>query len=106
VTEKKKEEAHDIVIRPRGARVLVKIEQFKYTGMIEIPQEAQRRPTTGIVKAVGTGVEGINIGDRVIFGVFAGTLLKFQNQPVYQLLADEEVLAILDSETEVEALAS
>jgi len=74
-------------------KIIVKSDDFKYTGMLHIPDAAKRRPTIGEVVAVGRGVgyyetvfDGAdgpkevftpywNIGDKVAFGVYSGVVL-------------------------------
>lgn len=61
-------------IKPIGERVLVKREEVeeKSTGGIILTQAVQERPNQGEVRAVGD-VEGIEVGDTVVFGKYAGT---------------------------------
>lgn len=61
-------------IKPIGERVLVKREEIeeKSTGGIILTQAVQERPNQGEVRAIGD-VEGIEVGDTVVFGKYAGT---------------------------------
>ena len=61
-------------IKPIGERVLVKREEIeeKSSGGIILTQAVQERPNQGEVRAVGD-VEGIEVGDTVVFGKYAGT---------------------------------
>jgi chaperonin GroES len=61
-------------IKPIGERVLVKREEIeeKSTGGIILTQTVQEKPNQGEVRAVGD-VEGIEVGDTVVFGKYAGT---------------------------------
>ena len=61
-------------VKPLGERVLVKREEIeeKSTGGIILTQAVQERPNQGEVRAVGD-VEGIEVGDTVVFGKYAGT---------------------------------
>jgi hypothetical protein len=44
-------------------------------------------------------------GDRVVYGTLTGTQLTFHNRPSYRILAENEVLALLNGqETELEAV--
>lgn len=52
-----------------GDRVLIKpdIEKDLCINGIYIPQTAQEGPSTGLVEAIGPDVEGIKVGEYVIF---------------------------------------
>ena len=76
-------------IKPLGNRVLVRRSTVKSTkGGILLPDTAQEKPKEGEVIAVGPGkmndrgqIEPLNVkvGDRVIFGSYAGTEVKGMN---------------------------
>lgn len=89
-------------LKPRAGRVIVKIDKFEHKGKIIIPDRAQVPPTTGIVMGFGAGLEDIAVGDRVVFGVYSGTLLKFKNQPVVRVLSPEEILATVSGDADLE----
>lgn len=98
----------DCVLIPQGARILVETDEFKYTGVLVIPDNAKRRPTTGVIKAAGPlapmcesanlgctqkGCDKLHIGDRVLYGQFSGTLVQFKGKPAYTIFGADEVLA-------------
>jgi len=60
-------------VRPIGERILVKREKIeeKSTGGIILTQTQQEAPAQGEVRAVGD-VEGIEVGDTVVFSKYAG----------------------------------
>lgn len=96
IAQKLAKEACFIV--PHGFRVVVEEDQFKYTGLIEIPDTAKRRPTTGVVVAVPPEhVEAIGHldGQRVVYAQFSGTLIQFKGRPAYRILAVEEILGFI-----------
>lgn len=93
-------------IKPLGNRVLVQRSTVKSTkGGILLPDTAQEKPKEGEVLAVGPGkmndrgeVEPLNVkvGDRVIFGSYAGTEVKGMNDDKeYLLLGEDEILGIV-----------
>ncbi len=60
-------------VKPIGERLLVKREEIeeKSTGGIILTQTQQEAPAQGEVRAVGD-VEGIEVGDTVVFSKYAG----------------------------------
>ena len=70
----------------------------KSAGGIILPAEALKDTTTGIVIASGICEFEGNIlkeGDFVIFGKYAGTSIKVQNED-YIIMKNEEVLAVIE----------
>lgn len=75
-------------------------------GGIIIPDSAKEKPQEGVVLAVGTGKfeKGQTIplavkeGDRVLFGKYAGTEIKIDNEELL-ILREEEILGILSGAT-------
>lgn len=94
-------------IRPLHDRVVIKrIEEERTSaGGIVIPDTAHNeKPTRGEVFAVGTGVvtkDGqirpltVKIGDKVLFGKYAGTEVKIDGQE-YAVMREEDILAIIE----------
>ncbi|NWG14382.1 MAG: co-chaperone GroES [Acidobacteria bacterium] len=94
-------------VRPLHDRVLVKrIEEKEVVkGGIIIPDTAKEKPMEGEVVAVGDGKileDGkrmpldVKAGDRILFGKYAGTEIKIDDQD-YVIMREEEVLAIIES---------
>ena len=88
------------MIQPIKTKVLVECDGKKtetasglYTGNYSVEGEMRR----GTVKAVGSSVRSLKEGDRVLFQVFVGSIVKYDGQEYY-LLETEEVLAILEEE--------
>jgi len=71
-------------VQPLDDRVLVKpLEEEQKSGSIIIPDTAKEKPIVGEVKAVGTDEEIqklIKVGDRVIFGKYAGEEIKLEGE--------------------------
>jgi len=74
-------------------------------GGIIIPDTAKEKPMEGEVFAVGPGKlqeDGkrspidVQVGDRILFGKYAGTEIKIDDQD-YVIMREEEILAVLDS---------
>jgi len=93
-------------VRPLDDRILVKpLEAEERTkGGIVLPDSAKEKPQRGDVIAVGNGKLldsgeraglAVKIGDRVLFGRYAGTEIKIEGKE-HQIMREHEVLAILE----------
>jgi len=93
-------------VKPLYDRVLVKrIEaQEKVKGGIIIPDTAKEKPMEGKVIAVGAGKiddEGkrvpleVKVGNRVLFGKYAGTEIKIDDEEQV-ILREDEILGIIE----------
>lgn len=93
-------------IRPLQDRVLVKRleETTKTAGGIIIPDTAKEKPSEGLVEAVGTGAIGtdgklipmtVKVGDKVLFGKWAGTEVKLNGEERL-LIKESEILCIVE----------
>jgi chaperonin GroES len=88
-------------IQPLGSRVLVRRSKVAATkGGILLPETAQEKPKEGEVIAVGPGkmnnrgereTLSVKVGDKVLFGSYAGTEVK--GTP-----SDEELLIVSEDE--------
>ena len=94
-----------MAIQPLGDRVLVKAleSEEKTKGGIVLPDIAKERPSKGEIIAVGTGkvfedgsrkLLSVKVGDKIIFGKYAGTEVKIKDQE-YLILREEDVLAVV-----------
>jgi len=90
---------------PLHDRILVRrVEEAETTrGGIIIPDSAKDKPHEGEVLSVGRGKsndEGkvfplaVKEGDRILFGKYAGTEIKIDNED-YIIMREEEVLGVL-----------
>ena len=87
-------------IKPLADRVLVEPAQAESTtasGII-IPDTAQEKPQKGTVVAVGDGTKdhqmSVKIGDKVLYGKYSGTELKFEGTD-YLMMRESDLLAII-----------
>ncbi len=95
-------------IRPYGDRILVKRiddDAAKTAGGLFIPDSAKEKPQQGEVIAVGEGKltpEGkllpikIKVGDRVLFGKYAGNDVPKLFGEEYLLVRDDEIQAVVE----------
>jgi len=94
-----------VAIRPIGDRILVEPieEDLNKVGSLYVPDTAKERPQRGKVVAVGEGrLDGkdlvpmrVKVGDKVLFGKYAGTELKYDDKE-YLILSEHDVLAVID----------
>ncbi len=92
-------------IRPLFDRVLVKRveESTRTAGGLYLPETAAEKPVEGIVLAVGSGrADGdkttplsVKVGDRVVFGKYAGTEIKVDGEDRL-ILREEDILGVVE----------
>ncbi|WP_314350919.1 co-chaperone GroES [Campylobacter showae] len=82
--------------QPLGKRVLVeRLEDVKTTASgIIIPDNAKEKPLSGKVLAVSSEVEGVSVGDSVVFAKYGGTEVELDGK-TYLVLKIEDVLGVL-----------
>ena len=91
-------------IRPVGAKILVKrvSAEEKTQGGIIIPDSSQEKPLEGEVVAVGNGrtldngavlKPDVAVGDRVVFGKYAGSELKLDGEELL-ILTEADLLGV------------
>ncbi|MBI4382748.1 MAG: co-chaperone GroES [Nitrospinae bacterium] len=94
-------------IRPLQDRILIQpiAEKELRKGGIIIPDSAKEKPIEGRVKAVGAGKikeDGtrtppeLKVGDKVLYGKYAGTEIKIDNED-YLLMREDDILGVLES---------
>lgn len=93
---------------PLPGRILVQEDSFKYEGRMVIPDSAKRRPSTGVIIAIGEGTETkAKLGDKVVYPMYSGTGLRFRDPetskdlPPMRVLTPEEVLCTLEGSGEL-----
>lgn len=93
-------------IKPLYDKVLVeRLEaEEKTAGGIVLPDTAKEKPTEGRVVATGGGRVAddgkavpptVKVGDRILFGSYAGTDIKEEGKE-YLILDESEILAVVD----------
>ncbi len=92
-------------LEPLPGTIIVIEDSFKYEGLIVVPYQAQRRPTTGKVIAIGEGVTKVKVDDHVVWPQLSGTLIKFRGHPDYHIFSEDEILAKIIGNAELEEMA-
>jgi len=93
-------------MRPLHDRVVVKRveEETKTQGGIVIPDSAAEKPIRGEVVAVGNGKPldsgdtralDVKVGDKVLFGKFAGTEVKVDGEEVL-VMREDDIMAVFE----------
>jgi chaperonin GroES len=93
-------------IRPLHDRVIVKRmeEERKTASGIVIPDTAAEKPDQGEVVAVGTGKKDdqgktipmdVKVGDRVLFGKYAGQTVKVEGQELL-VMREEDIMGVVE----------
>jgi chaperonin GroES len=93
-------------IRPLHDRVIVKRmeEERKTASGIVIPDTATEKPDQGEVLAVGPGKKddkgnaiamGVKVGDRVLFGKYAGQAVKIDGDEVL-VMREEDIMGVIE----------
>ena len=92
--------------RPLQDRVLVRRieEEEKSKGGIIIPDTAKEKPMEGEVVAAGPGARGddgkiqpmdVRAGDRVLFGKWSGTEVKFDGEEMI-IMKESDIMGVID----------
>jgi chaperonin GroES len=94
------------MIRPLFDRVLIERteEPSQTKSGLFLPETAKEKPAEGIVRAVGNGRVAddgdlrpltVKIGDRVLFGKYAGTEIKVDGEERL-ILREDDILGIIE----------
>lgn len=91
--------------RPLHDRVLIKrIEEEVTSGGIVIPDNAKEKPSRGEILAIGTGKIlnngeirplDVKVGDKVLFGKYAGTEVKVDGAELV-VMREEDIMGVIE----------
>lgn len=93
-------------LRPLHDRVIVRRleEETTSAGGIVIPDNAKEKPSRGEVLAVGNGKQldsgevravDVKVGDKVLFGKYAGTEVKADGEELL-VLREDDIMAVIE----------
>lgn len=93
-------------LRPLHDRVIVRRmeEETMSAGGIVIPDNAAEKPSRGEVIAVGNGkvtdsgevrALSVNVGDKVLFGKYAGTEVKVEGEELL-VMREDDIVAVIE----------
>jgi chaperonin GroES len=94
-------------VRPLYDRIIVSREEEEQVsaGGIVIPDSAKEKPVRGTVLAIGEGKTldngqlrplAVKVGDKVLFGKYAGTELKLEGEEIL-VLREEDVMGVIEA---------
>jgi len=94
-------------IRPLHDRVVVRRteEETMSAGGIVLPGSAAEKPATGEIVAAGNGkitdsgnvrAMDVKVGDKVLFGKFAGTEVKVDGEELL-VMREDDIVAVLEN---------
>ena len=87
-----------MIIKPLGERVLIRQteqEEVTKSGIVLPGTASKEKPIIGEVLAVGSKIEEVKVGDKVIFEKYSGTEVK-DGEETYLILEKDNVLAIVE----------
>lgn len=91
-------------LKPLHDRVVIKRIEEEQAGLIVIPDSASEKPMQGEVISVGKGkiLESgdirpmdVKAGDRVLFGKYSGTEVKFHDDDII-VMREDDIMAIIE----------
>lgn len=85
-----------MTFKPLGKRVLVErtqVEEKTASGIILV-DSAKEKPNTAIVKAIGSEVKELKVGDTIVFEQYRGTEFTLNGQD-YLVLDIENIIGVM-----------
>lgn len=95
-------------LKAKPGRILVQEDEFAYQGKIHIPDAAKRRPTTGKIIDLGKGVdrEIYKLGEKIVYGLYSGTVVNFRGHAPFRFLLPDDVLGEVVTEDQLEGVGT
>jgi len=94
---------------PCGDRVLIRPdiesgEKRTASGLVIIPDVGKTRPTTGTIVSIGPDCdEAFEPGDKVLFGKYAGSDIKLNEEEV-TIVRQEDILGVIQEESDEDSV--
>ena len=84
-------------LKPLFDKVLIERETLQTSTSIILPDDINKRnaPSRGIVVAIGPDTEQVEVGQKVIFGMHAGSWIKDDNDDEVYVCLDTDILCIV-----------
>ena len=92
-------------LQPLHDRVVVRRIEEDTSGMIVIPDTAAEKPMRGEIIAIGKGKlldsgetrpMDVKVGDKVLFGKYSGTEVKFDGEELV-VMREDDIMAVIQS---------
>jgi chaperonin GroES len=88
-------DSQDIGIEPLFNRIIIK--RFAKETSIVVPEYAKThgslKASQGEVVAKGPDAVGVEIGEKIVWGKYAGVDIKVKKKGIYTMMNDEDILA-------------
>jgi len=84
--------------KPFGDRVLVKVKEAKNqteSGIILPDNASKERPNEGEIVAIGGSPKGLEVGDSVMFGQYAGTEVSVEGENYLILETYKDIIGVI-----------
>ena len=83
-------------LKPLGDRVVAQVEEAsnKTASGLYLPDNAKEKPKVAKVAAVGSSVQDVKVGDKIVYKEYSTTEIKVEGVE-YIILKEEDVLATL-----------
>lgn len=59
-------------------------------GLLIVPEESMRRPTSGVIVSLGPDVKTLQKGDRILYSNFTGHAINFKQNVVFRIMHEHE----------------
>lgn len=64
--------------------------------LLEIPDQAKARPTSGVIQVCGPDCEAYKVGDRVAYTGYTGHLLPFKGNTRVRIMNEKEAMCLVE----------
>jgi chaperonin GroES len=96
------------IFYPLADRVLIKPEDMggekrSPSGLVIIPDLGKTRSNTGFILAIGPDCDGIELGDKVLFGKYAGSDIELNGEGVVICRMDD-ILGVITEEPDEDSV--
>ena len=81
-------------VKPKQDWILIKAELMpdKTEGGIIIPDKSKGRPHKAVVLAIGPTVKDVGVGESIVFGKYAGTIIHLENEQ-FMVIREDDIIA-------------
>ena len=86
-------------MKPLASNVLVKedeVQEYSKGGIL-LTEESKEKPTSGTVVGVGRDVTDIAVGQKILYGKYAGTEVDSDGEKLV-IMQDVEILGIIEED--------
>lgn len=81
-------------LMPRNDQVIIERDSAEKLSTGGIVLTEREKPIYGTVLSVGPRVVGVTVGNKVMFGKYSGTDIRFEDRD-YTIMRDEDIYAVI-----------